>query len=119
MFPLPWLKRGPVAPVLRLHGPIGMSTPLRPGLSLAALSLSIERAFNTKGAVAVALVINSPGGSPVQSRHIHDRIRALAKEKGLPVYAFAEDVAASGGYILALAGDKSMPTHRRSWAPLE
>jgi serine protease SohB len=106
MFPLPWLKRGPVAPVLRLHGPIGLSTPLRPGLSLASLSNGIERAFNMKGAVAVALVINSPGGSPVQSRHIHDRIRALSKEKGLPVYAFAEDVAASGGYILALAGDK-------------
>lgn len=106
MFPLPWLKRRPVAPVLRLTGTIGLSTPLRPGLSLASLSTSIERAFNTSGAVAVALVINSPGGSPVQSRHIHDRIRALAKEKGLPVYAFAEDVAASGGYILALAGDK-------------
>jgi signal peptide peptidase SppA len=106
MFPLPWFKRGPVAPVLRLNGPIGMSTPLRPGLSLATLAPVIERAFNTRGAVAVALVINSPGGSPVQSRHIHDRIRALSKEKGLPVYTFAEDVAASGGYILALAGDK-------------
>lgn len=106
MFSLPWLKRGPVAPVLRLNGPIGMSTPLRPGLSLATLAPVIERAFNMRGAVAVALVINSPGGSPVQSRHIHDRIRALSKEKGLPVYTFAEDVAASGGYILALAGDK-------------
>lgn len=106
MFPLPWLKRRPVVPVLRLTGAIGMSTPLRPGLSLASLSTSIERAFNVGGASAVALVINSPGGSPVQSRHIHDRIRALAREKGLPVYAFAEDVAASGGYILALAGDK-------------
>jgi signal peptide peptidase SppA len=105
MFPMPWLKCGPVAPVLRLNGPIGISTPLRPGLTLAGLAPAIDRAFNVKGAVAVAIVINSPGGSPVQSRHIHDRIRALAKEKSLPVYAFAEDVAASGGYILALAGD--------------
>jgi signal peptide peptidase SppA len=106
MFSLPWFISSPVAPVLRLTGPIGVSTPLRPGLSLASLAPSIERAFNTRGAVAVAVVINSPGGSPVQSRHIHDRIRALATEKSLPVFTFAEDVAASGGYILALAGDE-------------
>ena len=75
-------------------------------LSLANLAGSIERAFALKSVKAVALVINSPGGSVVQSTLIHDRIRVLAKEKDVPVFSFAEDVAASGGYILALAGDR-------------
>ncbi|MDH3579261.1 MAG: S49 family peptidase [Hyphomicrobiales bacterium] len=99
-------KSGPLVPVLRFGGAIGMATPLRPGLSLATSADAIERAFSMKGAQAVAVQINSPGGSPVQSMLIYNRLRALAEEKGLPVYVFAEDVAASGGYLVALAGDE-------------
>jgi signal peptide peptidase SppA len=66
----------------------------------------LERAFSTKNAKAVALLINSPGGSPVQSRQIYLRIRQLAAEKNLPVLVFVEDVAASGGYMIACAGDE-------------
>lgn len=83
-----------------------MATPLRPSLSLATVATAIERAFASKNAEAICLQINSPGGSAVQSMQIYRRVRSLAEEKGLPVYAFAEDVAASGGYILALAGDE-------------
>lgn len=97
---------GPVVPVLRFSGPIGVATPLRPGLSLATTASAIQRAFSLRGAKAVAIQINSPGGSPVQSTLIFNRIRELADEKKLPVYVFAEDVAASGGYLLALAGDE-------------
>lgn len=96
----------PVVPVLRLTGPIGVATPLRPGLTLAATASAIQRAFAMKGAQAVAIQINSPGGSAVQSILIYKRIRALAEERDLPVYVFAEDVAASGGYLIALAGDE-------------
>jgi signal peptide peptidase SppA len=85
---------------------IGAVTPLRPGLSLAGIAKTLERAFATKHAKAVALVINSPGGSPVQSRQIYLRIRQLAAEKKLPVLVFVEDVAASGGYMIACAGDE-------------
>lgn len=93
-------------PVLRFTGPIGLVTPLRPGLTLTSTASAIERAFAMKGAKAVAVQVNSPGGSPVQSLAIMKRIRALADEKALKVYVFAEDVAASGGYLLALAGDE-------------
>src|SRR6201988_4321542 len=96
----------PVVPVVRLSGTIGAVTPLRPGLTLAAIAKTLERAFATRGARAVALVINSPGGSPVQSRQIYLRIRQLAAEKKLPVLVFVEDVAASGGYMIACAGDE-------------
>ncbi len=95
-----------VVPVVRLSGLIGSVTPLRPGMSLAGVARTLERAFATKNAKAVALVINSPGGSPVQSRQIYLRIRQLAAEKKLPVLVFVEDVAASGGYMLACAGDE-------------
>jgi len=95
-----------VVPVVRLSGVIGAVTPLRPGLSLAGIARTLERAFATKNAKAVALVINSPGGSPVQSRQIYLRIRQLAEEKKLPVLVFVEDVAASGGYMIACAGDE-------------
>jgi signal peptide peptidase SppA len=95
-----------VVPVVRLSGVIGAVTPLRPGLSLAGIARTLERAFATKHAKAVALVINSPGGSPVQSRQIYVRIRQLAAEKKLPVLVFVEDVAASGGYMIACAGDE-------------
>ncbi len=95
-----------VIPVVRLSGVIGAVTPLRPGMSLAGVARTLERAFATKNARAVALVINSPGGSPVQSRQIYLRIRQLAAEKKLPVLVFVEDVAASGGYMIACAGDE-------------
>ncbi len=106
LLPSRWSKSRPVVPVLRLSGAIGAVTPLRPGLSLASVAGAIERAFSTSRAKAIAIQVNSPGGSPVQSMLIYKRIRALAEEKELPVYVFAEDVAASGGYMLALAGDE-------------
>ena len=102
-----WLRRKTaVVPVVRLSGVIGAVTPLRPGMALSAVARTLERAFTTKNAKAVALVINSPGGSPVQSRQIYLRIRQLAAEKKLPVLVFVEDVAASGGYMMACAGDE-------------
>src|ERR1700749_4589987 len=101
------LRRGTaVVPVVRLSGVIGAVTPLRPGMSLAGVARLLERAFATRNAKAVALVINSPGGLPVQSRQIYLRIRQLAAEKSLPVLVFVEDVAASGGYMIACAGDE-------------
>jgi signal peptide peptidase SppA len=105
---LPARLRGgvPVVPVVRLSGTIGAITPLRPGMTLAGLAKTLERAFATRNARAVALLINSPGGSPVQSRQIYLRIRQLAAEKKLPVLVFVEDVAASGGYMIACAGDE-------------
>lgn len=106
---VPFLSRKsgrPIVAVLRLSGPIGMPLAIGRSLSLASLAGPIEQAFSIKSVKAVALVINSPGGSAVQSTLIHDRIRALAEEKSVPVFAFAEDVAASGGYMLALAGDE-------------
>jgi signal peptide peptidase SppA len=104
--PASWTKSGPIVPVLRFSGAIGVATPLRPGLSLAALASAIEKAFTMRGAKAVAIQINSPGGSAVQSMLIYKRVRALAAENNVKVYVFAEDVAASGGYLLALAGDE-------------
>ena len=104
---LPKRLRGvPVVPVVRLAGVIGFSTPLKPGLTLATIARALERAFNMRGTRAVALSINSPGGSPVQSHLIYRRIRQLAAEKARPVIAFAEDVAASGGYMVACAADE-------------
>src|ERR1700687_3408807 len=90
-----------VVPVVRLSGVIGAVTPLRPGMSLAGVAGQQERAYNMKNAKPVALVINKPGGSPVQSRQIYVRNRQLAAEKKLPVLVFVEDVAASGGYMIA------------------
>lgn len=108
---LDWLparfRRGSaVVPVVRLSGVIGAVTPLRQGMTLAGIAKMLERAFSMKNAKAVALLINSPGGSPVQSRQIYLRIRQLAAEKKLPVFVFVEDVAASGGYMIACAGDE-------------
>ena len=96
----------PVVPVVRIAGVIGVVTPLRPGLLLSTLARSLERAFETPRARAVALIINSPGGSPSQSHLIFRRIRQLAEEKKIPVLAFVEDVGASGGYMLACAADE-------------
>jgi serine protease SohB len=105
---LPRRMRGeiPIVPVVRLTGIIGFSTPLRPGVTLASMAKALERAFSTRHARAVALLINSPGGSPVQSHLIFRRIRQLAEEKGLRVFAFVEDVGASGGYMIACAADE-------------
>ena len=104
---LPKRLRGlPLVPVVRLAGLIGFSTPLKPGLTLTTVARALERAFNMRTAKAVALLINSPGGSPVQSHLIYRRIRQLASESSRPVIAFAEDVAASGGYMIACAADE-------------
>lgn len=102
---LPFVSRPPVVPVLRLSGVIG-AVGLRGGLTLAGLERTIEQAFAVKTAPAVALSVNSPGGSPVQSSLIAARIRSLSVEKKKPVLAFVEDVAASGGYWLACAADE-------------
>ena len=95
-----------IVPVVRLTGVIGFSTPLKPGLTLANVARSLERAFKIKRAKAVALVVNSPGGSPVQSHLIFQRIRQLADEHKVPVLSFVEDAGASGGYMIACAGDE-------------
>src|SRR3954447_4167497 len=94
----------PVVAVLRFEGVIGVRRGR--GLSLVGRAGAIERAFAMRDLAAVALAINSPGGSPVQSALLFRRIRQLADEKKVPVFAFAEDVAASGGYWLALAADE-------------
>jgi serine protease SohB len=96
----------PIVPVVRLSGVIGFSTPLRPGLTLAGSARTLERAFAVRDASVVALAINSPGGSPVQSHLIFRRIRDLAAEKNRRVIAFVEDAAASGGYMIACAADE-------------
>ncbi|MFH1793312.1 MAG: S49 family peptidase [Pseudomonadota bacterium] len=94
-------------PVIRLQGAImAGGGQLRPTLSLASTAGVIEKAFAFKNAPAVAISINSPGGSPVQSRLIYQRIRDLAEEKNKRVLVFVEDVAASGGYMIAVAGDE-------------
>jgi signal peptide peptidase SppA len=101
-------RRGPVVPVVRLSGVIAAGGGLLGGcgLSIETVAPLLAKAFKTRGAKAVALSINSPGGSPVQSALIAQRIRLLAEENKLPVIAFVEDVAASGGYWLACAADE-------------
>jgi signal peptide peptidase SppA len=100
-------RRGPTVPVVRLTGIIAAGGVLGArGLSIEAAAPLLAKAFGMRGAKAVALSINSPGGSPVQSALIAQRIRLLAREKNLPVIAFVEDVAASGGYWLACAADE-------------
>jgi signal peptide peptidase SppA len=95
----------PVVAVVRFDGVIGPRS-WRHALSLASHAAALDKAFRLSRLAAVALSINSPGGSPVQSALLYRRIRQLAEEQGVPVVAFAEDVAASGGYWLALAGDQ-------------
>lgn len=99
-------SRSPVVPVIRLTGPIGMVTPLRPGLSLSTLADPLEKAFEMSKTPSVAVIVNSPGGSAVQSSLILKRLRALADEHEKKLHVFCEDVAASGGYYIALAGDE-------------
>lgn len=106
IIPLRFRKSVPVVTHVRLDGAIGIGTPMRPALTLKSVNHTLERAFGRKGIAAVAISVNSPGGSPVQSALIHARIRQLAEEKHIPVIVFCEDVAASGGYWLACAGDE-------------
>ncbi|MEZ5800025.1 MAG: S49 family peptidase [Nitratireductor sp.] len=107
LIPSRFRKGQTVIPVVRLSGAIMASgSPLRQNLSLAGVAPALERAFSMKRAPAVALSINSPGGSPVQSRLIYSRIRELAEKHEKQVLVFVEDVAASGGYMIALAGDE-------------
>lgn len=105
--PAKYRKSVPVIPVVRLKGVISASgSPFNPGLSLAGVAELLNKAFSDKRAPAVAISVNSPGGSPVQSRLIYKRIRDLAEEHKKPVYVFTEDAAASGGYMIAVAGDE-------------
>ena len=108
-------SRGDVVAVVKLHGVINpQSSPLARGvINLANVESALKRAFEHDNLRAVALQINSPGGAPTQSGLIAERVRQLAAEKDVPVLAFAEDVAASGGYWLACAGDE-IYAHRTS-----
>jgi serine protease SohB len=103
---IPFLKKHPVVPVIRLQGAIAAGGRAGAALSDAGVAPMIEKAFARGKPAAVAVVINSPGGSPVQSSLIAARIRRLATEKEIEVHVFVEDVAASGGYWLACAGDR-------------
>lgn len=98
------LDKGPRVPVVRLSGVISDMT-RKPAISYSKYEKLLQKAFGKRGVVAVALAINSPGGAPAQSSLIANMVRRLAEEKKLPVYVFVEDVAASGGYWLACAGD--------------
>lgn len=91
---------------VNLNGVIGKDSKLESGLNLQNVEPLLKRAFEMKKVKAVAITINSPGGSPVQSELIYNYIRELSQEKKIPVYTFAQDVAASGGYWLLLAGDE-------------
>ena len=107
LMPKRFRKKGGTIPVVRLQGVIMTGgNQFKPTLNLASVAPMLEKAFSKKDAPAVAISINSPGGSPVQSRLIYQRIRALAEEKNKKVLMFVEDVAASGGYMIALAGDE-------------
>jgi len=106
LIPKKFRNTGTTIPVVRLSGAImSGGSPLRPALNLATCADVLKKAFEMKKSPAVALVINSPGGSPVQSHLIYRRIRALAEESDKKVHVFVEDAAASGGYLIACAGD--------------
>ncbi len=104
--PKSWFKRGPQVSVIRLYGAIGVGGRFSETIAHAPLEKAIDAAFAAKRTKAVALIINSPGGSPSQSGLIARQIRRLADEKKVPVLAFCEDIAASGGYLLACAADE-------------
>jgi len=107
LIPARFRKQKTVIPLVRLQGVIQAGgSQFRPALNIANVEDLLEKAFDMKRAPAVAISINSPGGSPVQSRAIFNRIRELAVEKEKKVLVFVEDVAASGGYLIALAGDE-------------
>ncbi|MGC9368592.1 MAG: S49 family peptidase [Paracoccaceae bacterium] len=103
---IPFLTPGPLVSVLRLTGMVASDARGRVVLNDASLAPLVEKAFTRRKPSAVALVLNSPGGSPAQSSLIFSRIRRLSAEKNVPVYAFVEDVAASGGYYIACAADE-------------
>ena len=103
---IPFRKKAPQVGVIKLTGVIGASGSFRKGLNLQSIETFLQDAFSNKRITAVALIINSPGGSPVQSDLIQKRIRDLSTEFQKPVFVFCEDVAASGGYWIALAGDE-------------
>ncbi|MFK0384803.1 S49 family peptidase [Agrobacterium sp. NPDC090273] len=107
LVPKRFRKQETVIPVVRMHGAImAGGSQFRPALNLASYAPLLDKAFSIKDAPVVAISLNSPGGSPVQSRMIYNRIRQLAEEKNKKVLIFVEDVAASGGYMIALAGDE-------------
>lgn len=107
LLPRRFKKKRIVIPVVRLEGAImAGGGKFKRSLNLASVAPMLDKAFAKKNSPAVAITINSPGGSPVQSRLIFERIRALAEEKNKTVLVFVEDVAASGGYMIALAGDE-------------
>ncbi len=107
LIPARFNKRAKTIPVVRLSGVIAASnSPISKNLNLAGVAPLLEKAFEMKHAPAVALIVNSPGGSPVQSRLIVSRIRNLAEKHEKKVFVFVEDVAASGGYMISLAGDE-------------
>ena len=95
-----------IIPVVHISGVIGNIGGLRNGVTISSVENLLEKAFKIKNAPAVAIIINSPGGSPVQSSLIYKRIRSLASKKKVKVIFFVEDVAASGGYYIACAGDE-------------
>ena len=103
---IPFRKIVPQVAVIKLTGVIAASSSLRKGLNLQSIETHLYDAFSNKRTTAVALVLNSPGGSPVQSDLIQKRVRDLGQEFKKPIYVFCEDVAASGGYWIALAGDE-------------
>ena len=107
LIPKRFRKDKTIIPVVRLSGAImAGGSPGRRSLNLASVSAALDKAFSMKTSPCVAISLNSPGGSPVQSRLIFSRIRALSEEKNKKVLVFVEDVAASGGYMIALAGDE-------------
>jgi serine protease SohB len=107
LIPKKFRKQKTIVPLVRLQGVIQAGgSQFRPALNLASVEDLLDKAFGNKRAPAVAISINSPGGSPVQSRAIFNRIRDLARQKEKKVLVFVEDVAASGGYLIALAGDE-------------
>ena len=114
LIPKRFRRDQPVVPVVRLTGVIGFGTPLRPGLSLASVARTLDRAFAMRNAPAVALSINSPGGSPAQSHLIFRRIRELAKEKGRSVLDEGDDAAAFLGRQFADAAKDQVRLRRRA-----
>jgi signal peptide peptidase SppA len=104
-------KNNPKVACVNLRGVIGQDSKLSSALNFENLAPILKKAFETKGIKAVAIAVNSPGGSPVQSELIYNYIRELSEEKKIPVYTFAQDVAASGGYWLLLSGDEIYAHH--------
>ena len=103
---LSFFKKKKIVPHIRLTGVIGNAGRFKQGIDFAGQEELIKKAFSIKKSLAIAISINSPGGSPVQSHLIYDFIRAQAKKNKKKVIVFAEDVAASGGYLIACAGDE-------------